>query len=90
MNANDYRREYYPCSTGLHVCGSTPDGERPLTVANVPRVDRWLFEKFRAEFSSGNDGDLVVDFFEKGDLVDDFWMRRQDLDNLLTKARRLG
>lgn len=77
-------REYHPCRNGIHVCGVTPDEERPLTVANVPGVSRERFEALKAEFGIPHeDSDLVVDFNVRGDTVDDFSIRRQMLDAVL-------
>ncbi len=79
-------REYHPCSVGLHVCGATQDGERPLTIANYPMKSadeaRRIFDLVRKEFGE-REGDLVVDLFiGPYDLVDDFETRRQMLPRI--------
>ncbi len=83
-------REYHPCLDGLHVCGIISDdaGERPLTLANAPRVDASIFGRLEAEFAlpAGEDPDCIVDLFVEGDIVRDFGIRRQQLDALVRAA----
>ena len=78
-------REYHPCWNGLHVCGQTPDDEQPLTLKNVPGITPERFAELKGQFGlpSDEDFDLVIDLFVKGDLVEDFCIRRQSLDALL-------
>lgn len=83
-------REYHPCRNGLHVCGQIydDDGERPLTLANIPGVQRVQFEALSAVYGVPHeDADLVIDFIVDGDIVDDFSMRRQELEALLKSCQ---
>jgi hypothetical protein len=83
-------REYHPCRNGLHVCGQIcdEDGERPLTLANVPGVARSKFQALAVKFGIPHDeSDLVIDFMVQGDIIEDFSMRRQDLDALIRSCK---
>lgn len=81
----DAEREYHPCYNGLHVCGQTPDDERPLTLKNVPGITPARFTELKAQFGlpADDDFDLVIDLMVKGDIIEDFCIRRQSLDALL-------
>lgn len=84
----NYEQEYHPCRYGIHICGETPDGERPLTVANISNVPRWRFDQMQKSYGiDDNDFDLVVDFMEDGNILSDFAIRRQSLDLLLRDLR---
>jgi hypothetical protein len=75
---------YTPCASGIHICGLTANEDEFLTVANFPGVTRDAFEAARnaCALSDHDDFDLVVDWMVGGDIVEDFGMRRQQLDDL--------
>lgn len=84
---------YQPCRNGLHVCGESADGERPVTVANFPTrsaaAARALFEQARAEVAcaDGEPDDLIVDLMIGRDCDTDFPMTRQMLSRLESLAK---
>lgn len=82
-------REYHPCQNGIHVCGVTADEERPLTVANVPGVTEAKWDVLKSAFQMTEDDtpDLVIDFMVNGDIMEDFGIRRQQLDALLQSCK---
>lgn len=86
---------YAPCFTGLHVCGISRDGSEFCTVENLPmrNVDhaRRAFRLAREELAAAQDeADLVVDLCDRGDINEDFWIRRQQLVRLEEIARECG
>lgn len=82
---------YDPCRTGIHVCGIDVIEDEPTTIENFPmsaQAAKRLFEDAKSAFSSGDDGDMVVDLFIGGDCDTDFRMRRQDLEALRKLVRQ--
>lgn len=81
----DFYRQYHPCETGLHVCGIDDDAGLlcgpHFTVLNVPLPEddvKAAFDSAKMEFEClGADGDVLVDLIVSGDILDNFWMRRQ-------------
>jgi hypothetical protein len=80
-----FDRQYHPCETGLHVCGIDDDAGLPcgphFTVLNVPLPKdraRAVFDVAKAQFAcTAAEGDVLVDLKIEGDVIADFWMRRQ-------------
>jgi hypothetical protein len=92
--AREFREQYHPCNTGLHVVGIDDDNPALLhgphfTIENVRARDeahaRKMFEAARAECAAtpGDEPcDLLVDLRVDGDHIDEFPMMRQMLDRL--------
>lgn len=85
---------YFPCCTGLHLCGSTIDDEQPYTAANFPARDyagaREMFAAAKAAAECcGDEADFCCDLMIGGDHVDDFWTNRQLWPALAAAVARL-
>ena len=79
-------RIYHPPHTGIHICGSDDEKNAAMTLGAFPMSEveaRAAFETMKGEFSEpGGDCDVVVDLCVRGDIVDDFGMRRQMIERL--------
>ena len=84
-------RIYRPPATGIHVCGSDDLANAAVTLAAFPMAEeeaRAAFARVRAEFGEpGGDGDAVVDLFVRGDVEEDFMVRRQMLARMSEALR---
>lgn len=82
------RREYCPCSLGLHVMGHLEDGDdvRGLTLANHPIPSAEIARRIWAEARSAledEEGEVAVDLFVGPNTMEDnFLMRRQMMPRL--------
>lgn len=75
----EWRAEYHPCETGVHIY--QPEGGRHggLTLDNFPGENLDIFRRLSSA-GDDDDWDLICDLMVNGDLVDNVCIRRQDLE----------
>jgi hypothetical protein len=79
---------YQPCRNGLHLCGTTDDGDQPVTMGNwilSPSDAQAAFSTLldRLDNIPAFEADFVLDLQIDGDCVGDVLCNRQGLTALL-------
>lgn len=71
-------KAYCPCRDGVHVLDPNDEEFGGRTVQNFPGADLTAFQELSSA-GEGDDFDLLCDFMEHGDIIENVTIRRQDL-----------